>query len=99
MVILLTITLIKNDLVVNSIDNSIAEVSSVSNLQIEVEYLGATPTNPMINITPYDQNQANLLSIDFKFVPQQALIGDKVEALLQLLLLKIIRIILILNFL
>lgn len=80
-VILLTITLIKNDLVVNSIDNSIAEVSSVSNPQIEVEYLGATPTNPMINITPYDQNQANLLSIDFKFVPQQALIGDKVEAL------------------
>lgn len=41
--------------------------------------------SPTISIQPYDENQKDLLTVDFKFVPQNALIGDTVEAVVTMI--------------
>ena len=59
---------------------SIFEKASLSYKNITGNDTTISINSPTISIRPYDANQKDLLTVDFTFVPENALIGDTVEA-------------------
>lgn len=78
---IIEITMTAND----SGDYSLFDAGSFGYKDIHGNNKESVIDSPTISVRPYDSSQESLLTVDFQFIPNKALIGDEVEAVLTMI--------------